>query len=627
MNLSQPYRKLSRTFLATQISTASAALLVAGMLLLAFEFLTLRRETINDLQAHARIISLNSSAAVVFGDPAAAAETLSSLDTLSNLRAAVIFDANGGRVAEHRENRKVVVNAPDEGLLRDAYRFGFGSLTVAEPILVAGERVGSVVINSGLERVYVRIGVFAGVFVIVGMGSLLVSLPLMKRMSGQVKSAEARLDHLAHYDPVTGLLNRNAFNEYLQSEAAALMPNGRQFGLMLLDIDNFKSVNDTFGHQLGDQLLRQIAERLTAAVRDRDKVFRIGGDEFAVALVRIEGAERAERIANRLFEQFTRRFRLESQEIEAAVSGGISLYPRDANNIQALASNADTAMYLAKRNGKNRFEMFRPEMNAATQQRVRLTQELRRALDRDQIELAYQVQANADDLKITGVEALLRWNHPELGAVEPGDFIPVAEDTGLIIALGRWTIRAACREASTWRASGIRDVRIAVNVSVRQMRDEQLLACIDDALAESGLEPHLLELEITESLLLENIDENIALLKQLRARGINLSIDDFGTGYSSMAYLHQLPIDRLKIDMSFVNNIPGDGEAITTAIIAMAHRLGIAVVAEGVENDIQLDFLREAGCDTVQGFLLSRPLPAAQLIGLLSLGRVRSADR
>jgi diguanylate cyclase (GGDEF)-like protein len=627
MNLSRPYRKLSRTFLSTHISTASAALLVAGMLLLAFEFFTLRRESINDLQTHARIISFNSSAAVVFGDPAAAAETLSALDTLSNLRAAVIFDAKGRRVAEHRENRRVVIDAPDEVLIRDAYRFGFGSLTVAEPILMAGERVGSVVINSGLERVYVRIGVFAGVFVIVGMGSLLVSLPLMKRMSGQVKSAEARLDHLAHYDPVTGLLNRNAFNEYLQSEAATLMPDGRQFGLMLLDIDNFKSVNDTFGHQLGDQLLRQIAERLTAAVRDRDKVFRIGGDEFAVALVRIEGADRAERIARRLFDQFTRRFRLENQEIEAAVSGGISLYPRDASSIQALASNADTAMYLAKRNGKNRFEMFRPEMNAATQQRVRLTQELRRALDRDQIQLAYQVQANADDLKITGVEALLRWNHPELGAVEPKDFIPVAEDTGLIIALGRWTIRAACREASTWRASGISDVRIAVNVSVRQMRDEQLLACIDHALAESGLEPHLLELEITESLLLENIDENIALLKQLRARGINLSIDDFGTGYSSMAYLHQLPIDRLKIDMSFVKNIPGDGEVITTAIIAMAHRLDIAVVAEGVESDVQLDFLRDAGCDTVQGFLLSRPLPAERLTGLLSLGHARSADR
>ena len=611
--MSLPRRKLSRALLATHISTAAAALLVAGLLLLAFEFLSLRRELTNDMQAHARIISLNSSAAVVFGDKAAAAETLSALNTLSNLRAAVIFDANGRRIAEHREDRKVIIDPPDASLLRDTYRFGLGSLTVVEPILMAGDRVGAVVINSGLDRLYARVAVFGGVFVVVGLGGLLASFPLMKRMSGQIKSAEARLDHLAHFDPVTGLLNRNAFNEYLQSESTAPMSRGKQLGLLLLDIDNFKSVNDTFGHQLGDQLLRQIAERLSASVRDGDKVFRIGGDEFAVAFVRIDSAERAVEITRRLFDQFTRRFRLESQEIEAAVSGGISLYPRDADSIQALASNADTAMYLAKRNGKNRFEVFEAGMNVVMQQRLRVTKELRKALERDQIHLVYQIQADVDDLKVVGVEALLRWNHPELGTVQPKDFIPIAEETGLIIALGRWTIRAACREASTWHALGIRDVRIAVNVSVRQMRDDQLLACIDEALAETGLEPRLLELEITESLLLENIDENIALLKQLRARGINLSIDDFGTGYSSMAYLHQLPIDRLKIDKSFVHNIPGDGEVITTAIIAMAHRLGIGVIAEGVENQVQLDFLRGADCDVVQGYLLSRPLSASHL--------------
>jgi EAL domain-containing protein (putative c-di-GMP-specific phosphodiesterase class I) len=247
------------------------------------------------------------------------------------------------------------------------------------------------------------------------------------------------------------------------------------------------------------------------------------------------------------------------------------------------------------------------------QQRLRLTHELRNALERDQIHLVYQLQAAADDLRVVGVEALMRWNHPELGAVPPGDFIPVAEDTGLIIALGRWAIRTACRDAAAWQASGAPKTRVAVNVSVRQMRDDQLLSCIDEALADSGLDPQLLELEITESLLLDNIEESIALLQQLRMRGINLSIDDFGTGYSSMAYLHQLPIDRLKIDMSFVHNIPGDGEVITAAIIAMAHRLGISVVAEGVENRVQLDFLREAGCDVVQGYLLSRPLPADRM--------------
>lgn len=579
---------------------AALALILAGGLLMMMQYLSLRREALDDARVQAQIIASSSAAAVMFQDSEAAGDTLDSLSTLASIHSARVSDAAGNVIAAHPRSKNL---APVSNI-----ECGFGCAVVSAPIALQGQQVGTVQLELDLRRVHARLLGLAGAFVIAAMAAFALTLPLMKRMRARVSEAESRLEYLAHFDPVTGQKNRNAFNACLNR--SLLGESGKRQALMQLDIDRFKEVNDTLGHLGGDELLRQVGSRIAAAMRQGDQLFRLGGDEFGVVMGAVNSAAEARAVAEAILDQFGAPFRIDGQQLIVTASAGISLWPDDAEQFQELAGNADAAMYAAKREGRNRVALFEPRLRDAQIAKLKLQTDLRRALDQDQFRLHYQPQVSTQDGRLQGAEALLRWTHPEFGQILPATFIPIAEDCGLIVDIGRWVIREACRQAAVWRTQGYGNIRLAVNLSVRQTRDEQLPAFIDSVLANTSVPAHCLELEITESVLMEEADLAIAQLARLRARGLHLAIDDFGTGYSSMVYLKRLPIDKLKIDMTFVQAIPGDGEAITTAILAMAHGLGLTVVAEGVETASQHEFLRRAGCEQVQGFRIGAAVPS-----------------
>lgn len=585
--------------LSSNAAGAALVLVLAGGMFLMLQYLSLRREAVTDARAHAHLVASSSAAAVMFRDAEAVADTLESLETLASIRSARISDQAGNLVAEYP--RAEQSTQPTQSAC------GFDCATVSAPITLQGQAVGTVQLDLEMRRLHRRLLGLAGAFLVAAVVAFALSMPLMARMRARVRAAEARLEYLAHFDPVTGQQNRNAFNTYLSK---SLRAHGNRQALLQLDIDRFKEVNDTLGHLEGDELLRQVGDRIATAMRAGDQLFRLGGDEFGVVMCPVASVEEARTTAEAILAQFSVPFRISGQQLIVTASAGISLWPDDARHAQELAGNADAAMYEAKREGRNRVAVFEPRLREAQAARLKLQTELRLALERQELQLHYQPQVDTGTGQLRGAEALLRWTHPQLGPVPPATFIPIAEDCGLIIELGRWVLREACRQSAAWHAQGLGDVRLAVNLSVRQTRDEQLPAFIDSVFAETGLSPGCLELEITENVLMEEADLAIALLARLRARGLHLAIDDFGTGFSSMAYLKRLPIDKLKIDMTFVRAIPGDGEAITTAILAMAHRLGLSVVAEGVETAQQLAFLRDAGCEQIQGFLIDPPLPA-----------------
>ncbi|MDC7807030.1 EAL domain-containing protein [Luteimonas sp BLCC-B24] len=589
--------RLGRSFERSSLLASVLVLTLAGVVLALLQLVGLRRELVEDADAQARIVALNSAAAVLFDDRVVAAEMLDALSAASTVRAARIEDETGRVLATY-----VAAGAADG--TRDC---GLDCTRVTAPIEHAGTPLGTVVLEVSLQRVFTRLLAFAGAFLVAALVALALSLPLLRRMRIRMRLAEARLDHLAHHDPVTGQRNRNAFNATLHRARDARAQS--RHALLQLDMDRFKEINDTLGHLGGDELLRQVGTRLASAIRADDQLFRLGGDEFAVLMHPIASAAEADAVAQRVLAQFAEPFRIAGHELYVTASAGVSLYPQDSGEFHDLAGNADAAMYEAKRHGRNRVAFYDPRLREAMAERVRLQNDLRRALDADGLALHYQAQVDTRTGALTGVEALLRWEHPTLGPVSPAVFVPLAEESGLIVPIGRWVLREACRQLAAWRQAGFEGVRVAVNLSVRQTRDEQLPDFIDALLEAHGLAPACLELEITESVLMEETDLAIALLARLRARGLRLAIDDFGTGYSSMAYLQRLPIDALKIDMTFVRGIPGDGEAITTAILAMAHGLGLCVVAEGVETQAQHDFLRAAGCDQIQGYRIARPLP------------------
>ena len=595
------------------LKIAAFGLVLVGILLTAFEFVLLQREFARSAQILARVTAIHSAAPVVFGDAPAAQETLAALAVQPNLQAAAIFADDGGRLAAFTRDH--------EDPIADARAAADGdrrhSMVATAPIVAGGRAVGTVVTRFGLSQLYTRIAAFAGMYVLAGFGTLAIGLPLWWRLRKQVVHAQERLTRLAHYDSTTGQLNRNAFNRDL-ARCVETCAQGSRIGLMILDIDDFKDINDRFGHHTGDDLLNQFAARLGSIVRHTDRIYRLGGDEFAVLVQPIDSLEDVASVAARLFTPFRSPIVIDGHRLQASFSAGISLYPDDAGDLDTLVAHADAAMYHAKRRGKNMFQRFEPKMTESTLRRLRLQEDLREALHGGgSLEVAYQPQFGRDGRTIEGMEALLRWTHPELGRIAPAEFIPLAEDCGLVVPLGQWVLRAAVAQAARWHAAGHRRLRIAVNMSVRQMQDPGLLGEIDEALAHSGLRPSALEFEITESLLLEEAEANIRFMHALRERGIALAIDDFGKGYSSMSYLRRLPVTRLKIDMGFVHDIPGSGESITTAIIAMAHSLALTVVAEGVETAEQLAFLRLAGCDGLQGFLLCAPLSAHEASALL----------
>ncbi|WP_298269878.1 EAL domain-containing protein [Geobacter sp.] len=432
--------------------------------------------------------------------------------------------------------------------------------------------------------------------------------------------AEETIRQMAYYDSLTGLPNRRLFNDRLQQAMALAQRQERPLAVMFLDLDRFKVINDTLGHATGDKLLSAVARRLRECCRrEGDTVARQGGDEFIILLSLVSDAKDAVKVAQKIIRGFQRPFVFDGHELFVTTSIGISLYPHDGDTPEALVKNADFAMYRAKEQGRNNCQLYAPEMNSRAFDRLAMENSLRKALEREEFILYYQPKVNVDHGQIASMEALVRWQHPSLGIVPPARFIPLAEETGLIVPLGEWVLRTACRQNRLWQDEGYPPMQIAVNLSPRQLQQGDLVATVRGALQESGLDPRWLVLEVTESIMMDCAESTIEAFRALERMGVQIAIDDFGTGYSSFHYLKKFPVHALKIDRSFVRDITSSSgdEAIAGAVITMARGLNLRVVAEGVETVEQLEVLRALNCRYMQGHLFSKPAPAEQLVPML----------
>lgn len=424
--------------------------------------------------------------------------------------------------------------------------------------------------------------------------------------------SEERIRYLAHYDELTGLPNRTMFSRALSRALVQADRHSHQVAVLFMDLDRFKNINDTLGHESGDRMLQEVAKRIRESVREVDTVARLGGDEFVVVIENFIEHSALVNLAKMLIDRLAVPMSIEGRDFHQTVSIGISTYPTDGNDAQTLIKNADMAMYRAKESGRHNYRFYAAQMGAGSLERVMLESELRRAIEQHEFVLHYQPKVNIETSEIIGVEALVRWQHPAKGLLSPLKFISLAEETGQIVAIGQWVLQSACRQLRAWQDDGLPKIRMAVNLSPRQFAHDDLLSDIAVALRENNLSPDMLELEITESVVMDNAGKAIRILNELKAMGLGISMDDFGTGYSSLANLKRFPIDSVKIDRSFIRDIPEEANdaAITHAIIAMAHALKLKVIAEGVETEDQLIFLREHGCDEIQGYYFSRPLSA-----------------
>jgi diguanylate cyclase (GGDEF)-like protein len=668
---------IKRKLVLISMVSTGAALLLVTVLLVINEYYSSRRALLDDVRVQAAMIAENSSAALAFRDRTGAREILGALSASPGIEQAAIYLADGNTLAVYQRKDQSRADVPDSP--PTDHRFSLRHLEVSHQVVLQDEALGTVYLRSDLEKLYVRIAWYTGAIVVaaaVAMFAAFLLISLLHRsisrplsrlvdltrqvsmqkeyslrapvdsrdevgalaegfnaMLGQIelhqtglvqelnerKRAEARLDQLAHYDTITHLPNRHFFNERLKRVVARAQETSHTAGMMFIDLDNFKIINDTLGHDVGDVLLKAVAGRLSEHLRTGDIICRIGGDEFAVIVEDLTGREQLAIVAEKIIGALTHRLRLEGHDIYVSASIGMSLFPDDASEIPEWLRNADTAMYYAKERGKNTYQFFLPEMKGRALNRLTLETSLRRALEREEFELYYQPQIDLASKRLFGVEALLRWHRQEIGMVNPAEFIPVAEETGLIVPIGEWVLRKACAQAKAWQ-SFVPGLKVSVNISSRQFRGDGLVDCVLEILRETGLAPELLTLELTESTLMESSGTTSATLEQLEAAGVKLSVDDFGTGYSSMSYLKRFPISTLKIDRSFVHDIPADHDdvAIIRAIVAMCQSLELYVIAEGVENPAQIDFLRRVGVPIgVQGYYLSRPLAADAMGALL----------
>jgi len=464
------------------------------------------------------------------------------------------------------------------------------------------------------------------------LGSVLIVLltSLVGRMSWQLAQGRLResqtllanaerIEYLAYHDALTGLPNRSMFSKLLTQSIAVARRHERHLAVAFLDLDRFKQINDTLGHEAGDQLLQEVALRLKACLRASDTVARLGGDEFVVLLAELTDDEYAATVARKILEVTARPFILIGQEFQVTASIGISTYPQDGLDEQTLTKNADIAMYQAKADGKNNYQFYSETLNANSLERLTLESSLRHALERDELRLYYQAKRDIPSGRITGMEALLRWEHPDLGIVAPRQFIPVAEESGLMVPIGRWVLKTACLQSIAWQKQGLPPLRIAVNLTARQFGDEHLLGDVRAILKDTGLEPRLLEIEITERLLIHDIERTLHILIGLKTLGVRIAVDEFGTGYSTLATLQRFPLDTIKIDRSFMRDflVAAHDTGLANAVIAMGKSLSLTVVAQGVETREQAEFLRLNACDEIQGFYFNRPLPADEFVKLL----------
>ena len=440
--------------------------------------------------------------------------------------------------------------------------------------------------------------------------------------------AEERIKHLAHHDPLTGLPNRSMLEERMKKTLEQAERNEETVAVLFIDLDRFKTINDSLGHQEGDQLLKHAASRFKQCIRSTDIVSRLGGDEFVIILNHLSDQQHIESVVEKIRDKFRQEMQLGLQELIVTLSIGVSVFPQDGTEPRMLLKNADTAMYHAKEKGRNCYQFFDAQMNKSVSERITLEQALHQAIKEEQFELHYQPQVNLNSGLIVGVEALVRWHHPEKGFISPMDFIPLAEETGQILELGHWVLHEACRQAQQWQQQGLPPISMSVNLSTLQIHADDFLHQVTGVLKDTGLPPHLLDLEITESSIMRNVDETIDKLTALHDLGIQLSIDDFGTGYSSLSYLKRFPLDKLKIDRSFVSEIDVDQDdaMICNTIISMAKSLSLKVVAEGAETRAHLNCLHDYGCDIYQGYYFSKPIPANAMENMLTEQLLRLAE-
>ncbi|MGE8474297.1 MAG: putative bifunctional diguanylate cyclase/phosphodiesterase, partial [Paraburkholderia hospita] len=438
---------------------------------------------------------------------------------------------------------------------------------------------------------------------------------------------QEQLEYQANYDSLTRLPNRNLLRDRLQHALIVAQRHHKGVAVVFIDLDGFKNVNDSLGHSVGDRLLSVVADRLARCARASDTVARHGGDEFVIVMTDTVDEQSLIAWMERVRASISEPVWLDGTELYVGCSMGASLFPQDGDDAETLMKKADLAMYRAKDMGRNTFQFYQPEMNVSAGARLNLERRLRRALRDNEFLLHYQPQVDIETGQVVGMEALVRWSDPEVGLIPPSQFIPVAEESGLIGPLSEWVLREACRQNKAWQDEGLPPARVSVNLSARQFQQRDIAKLVMQVLEETGLDPQYLELELTESTIMRNAEEAVSMLNELHALGIGLAIDDFGTGYSSLSYLKRFPVDRLKIDRSFVSDIgeSSDDETITSAIIALAHSLNLQVIAEGVETSTQLDFLKERACDEMQGYFFAKPLPHDAIPGMLQRGAENAA--
>lgn len=605
--ISQPHHRLGGRLTRAAVMAAGVALLVVGVSLNVLMYFWTSDRMAEDARVQVRIMADNSVAPMMFGDVRAATETLASLRASPTVLRAALADSQGRVFAEYRRN------------YRDAATASSRVLHTSEPVTHAGRLLGQLTLTTSRELLHERVLQFAGITLLSAVAALSLAYLLALGVRRDIDRTEQRLDEMAFLDPVTGLHNRNAANRHL----AAVMERARrrrgEFGVMMLDLDDFKVINDTLGHAAGDEVLATMAARLRERLRQSDLLFRLCGDEFIVVFEGPLGPGASQRLGQAAMAAFEAPVMAGGQEVYVRGSAGLAQFPADAAEVEKLVQLADAAMYSAKASGKNTFAVYEAAMGQTFGHRLRIENDLRRAMERGELMLHYQPIVRLSDGCVTGVEALLRWHHPEHGVLTPGDFIAVAESSGLIVELGAWVLREAARQVAAWQGTALGRLHVAVNVSARQIKRSVLPEQVAAACREHRIEPGRLEVEITEYTLIEDAESNMAALDVVRKMGLSISVDDFGTGHSSLSYLKRLPIDRFKIDRSFVRELPGSTSdaAIVQAVVQMAHALGLGVVAEGVETEEQRALLQQLGCDHAQGYLFSRPVSAERLAALL----------
>jgi diguanylate cyclase (GGDEF)-like protein len=600
------------------MGAAALALLVAALIFNSYHYASRRAEMAAAALVQARITADALSAALMFNDVAAATEVLGFLRASPDFAGALARGLDGAAFASYQPNAADRVTWP-RGERESMVRWDDQHLHVRAPIVHDTRLLGHVELALGVQSLRRESGVFA----LTSLGATLVALAMAYALARGVRRAidrtEEQLHELAYVDPVTGLHNRRAAKEQLQACIARHAGSGQGFGVVLLDLDDFSTINDSLGHAAGDEVLRTLARRLSETLKGGNQAFRFGGDEFIVVFDTDGSPEPARQAGAAAQLALTSSVQVGGFEIQVRGSAGIAEFPRDASTESELLGAADAAMYSAKHAGKNAVAVYDEQMTDASRERLRIESELSRALAHGEFGLVYQPIIDMRSRRMVGVEALVRWHHPQRGTIGPAAFIPIAESSGLIVELGRHVLELATRQIAQWEADGFGDFYVAVNASARQLRDGLLLEQVSRALKASGADPSRLEIEITEHSLVDDHDIAVRTLVSLRGLGVRAAIDDFGTGLSSLAYLRRLPIDKLKIDRGFVRELPGNESdaAIVTAIASMAHALGLRVVAEGIETAAQREYLADLLVDFGQGYLFGRPMPAADLRGLL----------